>query len=383
MLSFLQRKKELIITHEDIVSHIEVDFSRLDKIGEDIRTEQEVLKEEINNHKKEKEQEQTEKKILDEKINKLIELNTTVVVQERELKNSKEKLKEKEEQYRVFLQNFKGIAFHVKLDGTPIFIHGLVEEITGYTTDEFFNGNLRWRKIVHKDDIDDLYKDNDKMRSIPGFIKEKEYRLVCKDGSIKWVHEVLQTIADPSGTPESLYGTLWDITEEKKIQRKLREQYELLNTVMENVDIMMWTKSDDGRYMTATNDFVKNFAKLDNKEEIIGITDLDIINIYRKKGGDNKFGEICMETDKFTIEKGETCRFIEMAKIDHKDVWFDVRKSPVKINSSIIGTVGTAQDVSETVPEIKSFIKSMIRKGKCEILKKDHIWWIKDKRNNH
>lgn len=252
MLSFLQRKKELIITHEDIiVSQIKVDFTRLDKIGANIRTEQEALKEEINNHKKERDQEQNEKKILDEKIGKLIELNTTIVRQE------------------------------------------------------------------------------------------------------------------------------------KKIQRKLREQYELLNTIMENVDIMMWAKGDDGRYLTGTNDFVKSFAKMNSKEEFIGKTDLDIINIYRKKGGVNEFGEICMETDKFTIKKGETCRFIETAKIDHKDVWFDVRKTPVKINSSIIGTVGTAQDVSETVPEIKSFIKSMIKKGKCEVLEENHVWWIKEKRNNH
>jgi len=383
MLSFLQRKKELIIVHEDIVGQIKIDFSRLDKIGEDIRTEQEVLKQEIDNHKKEKEQEQSEKKILDEKINKLIELNTTVVVQERKLKDSEKKLKEKEEQYRAFLQNFKGIALHVKLDGTPIFIHGLVKEITGYTTEEFLSGNLRWRKLVHKDDIENLYRDNDKMRSIPGFVKEKEYRLVCKNGSIKWVHEVLQTIVGPTGNPESLYGALWDITEEKKIQRKLREHYELLDIIMENVSVMMWAKGSDGRYMTATDNFVKNFAKLNNKEEIIGMTDLDIVNTYREKGGVHEFEEICMETDKFTIKRKESCRFIEVAKIDNKKIWLDVRKTPVKINGSIIGTVGTAQDVSETVPEIGSFIKSMTKKGKCEILKKDHIWWIKEKLNNH
>jgi len=383
MFDFLQRKKESIITRDDIVGQIKIDFSRLDKIGEDIRTEQETLNQEIDDHKKEKIQEKHEKKILDEKITKLIELNTTVVVQERELKDSKERLAEKEKQYFAFVQNFKGIAFHVKLDGTPIFIHGLVEEITGYTTDDFFNGNLRWREVVHKDDIENLYKNNDKMRTIPGFIKEKEYRLVCKDGSVKWVHEVLQTIPDSSGTPESLYGTLWDITKEKGIQRKLREQYELLDAVMENVDIMMWAKRDDGRYLTGTNDFVKSFAKMNSKEEFIGKTDLDIVNIYRKKGGVNEFGEICMDTDKFTIEKGKTCRFIETAKIDHKNIWYDVRKTPIEINGTIIGTVGTAQDVSETIPEIKSFIKSMIKKGKCEILEKNHVWWIKEKRNNH
>ncbi len=53
-------------------------------------------------------------------------------------------LRESEELYRSFVQGFQGIAFRSRIDFTPIFFHGAVEEISGYTEDEFASGNPRW-----------------------------------------------------------------------------------------------------------------------------------------------------------------------------------------------------------------------------------------------
>jgi PAS domain-containing protein len=58
-----------------------------------------------------------------------------------ERKQIEEALKLNEERYRSFVQKFKGIAYQAKMDWIPIFFHGNVEEITGYTEDEFVAGN--------------------------------------------------------------------------------------------------------------------------------------------------------------------------------------------------------------------------------------------------
>lgn len=47
-----------------------------------------------------------------------------------------EALRESEGRYRLFLQNFPGIAFRTDADLKPVFLHGNVEEITGYSTGE-------------------------------------------------------------------------------------------------------------------------------------------------------------------------------------------------------------------------------------------------------
>jgi PAS domain-containing protein len=63
---------------------------------------------------------------------------------ELERKIAVDALRESEKRYRSFVQNFKGIAFHGKMDFTPIFFHGAVEEITGYTERDFLDGKPRW-----------------------------------------------------------------------------------------------------------------------------------------------------------------------------------------------------------------------------------------------
>ncbi|KKK49237.1 hypothetical protein LCGC14_3137100, partial [marine sediment metagenome] len=40
---------------------------------------------------------------------------------------------------RSFVQNFHGIAYYRYMNFMPIFLHGAVKEITGYTEDEFIS----------------------------------------------------------------------------------------------------------------------------------------------------------------------------------------------------------------------------------------------------
>ncbi len=126
-------------------------------------------------------------------------------------------LRESEDRYRSFVQNFRGIAFRGKLDFTPIFFHGAAEEITGYTEREFLNGEPRWDQTIHPEDLAVLSTEDEKrLHSIPHYAYEREYRIVRKDGAVRWVHEVIQNICDDSGKPATLQGAIYDITEQKR-----------------------------------------------------------------------------------------------------------------------------------------------------------------------
>ncbi|MEN8262339.1 MAG: PAS domain S-box protein [Nitrospirota bacterium] len=137
-------------------------------------------------------------------------------------KNAKKELAESEYRYRSFVQNFQGIAFRGNMNFMPIFFHGAVEEITGYTEEEFVIGKPRWDQLIHSDDASNLKKSFEKVCHVPDYSTEREYRIMHKNGQIRWVHELIKNICDSSGKPVYVHGMIYDITVRKKAEEELK-----------------------------------------------------------------------------------------------------------------------------------------------------------------
>ncbi len=144
------------------------------------------------------------------------------------LMNEKKKLlvktQQSEEIYRSFVQNFQGIAFHGNMDFAPIFFRGHVERITGYTEKEFTNGKPRWDQVIHPDDLSKLKESIEKISSVPDCSIEREYRIMHKNGQIRWVYESIANICDNSGKPIYVQGVIHDITERKKMEEEVKKK---------------------------------------------------------------------------------------------------------------------------------------------------------------
>ncbi|MFC1523668.1 PAS domain S-box protein [Thermodesulfobacteriota bacterium] len=151
-------------------------------------------------------------------------------------KQTESDLEESETRYRSFVHNFQGIAFRGTMDFTPVFFHGAVEKITGYSEKEFISGNPTWDKIIFPDDLPQVLKHGEQMNHTPNFSYQREYRIVRKDGRIRWVYEMAQNICDDSGTPIFVEGTLYDITKRKQLEETLRTNTELISGIFNTVD---------------------------------------------------------------------------------------------------------------------------------------------------
>jgi PAS domain S-box-containing protein len=138
-------------------------------------------------------------------------------------------LTDSEQRYRTFVQSLQGIAFQRNFDFSLVFIHGTVEAITGHAEAEFGPGGLRWDQIVHPDDLQRLKEAVDLFRSIPGYQTEAEYRVLHRDGTVRWVREHAQSIGDGTGTPVLVQGTVYDITEQKRAESAIISANEKLN----------------------------------------------------------------------------------------------------------------------------------------------------------
>ena len=130
-------------------------------------------------------------------------------------------LKESERKYRSFIQNFHGIAFQVDENFVPIFLHGAVEEITGYSEEEFMS-RIKWKDIIHPEDLSLVLKGEENILSSPSTVYEEiEFRIKHRDGRIRWVNEIYQKIQRENKRPEFYQGTIYDVTERKETEKFL------------------------------------------------------------------------------------------------------------------------------------------------------------------
>lgn len=135
-----------------------------------------------------------------------------------EIKSSSEKLRESEELYRSFLQNFKGISFKLDRNFTLLLLEGAVEEITGYTEEDFLSGRIKIYDLIDPEDRPIFRKSVECMASSLYPIIEHDYRLKRKDGTSVWVHELVHDILDSSGERISIQGYVYDINQRKKAE---------------------------------------------------------------------------------------------------------------------------------------------------------------------
>lgn len=133
-----------------------------------------------------------------------------------------EKIKESEERIQLYLQNFRGIG--TQLDGNfiPVLLHGAVEELTGYTKEDFLSGKLRWHEIVVPEDRLGLQEKAQKLKNTQGMTVRHEYRIRKKNGEIRWIHGIAQNISE-LGNEELYQGMMYDITDRKKAEEALEK----------------------------------------------------------------------------------------------------------------------------------------------------------------
>ncbi len=169
-------------------------------------------------------------------------------------------LEESERRYRTFIQNFQGIAFRGTLNFVPIFFQGAVEKITGYTEAEFTSGSLTWDKVIFPEDLPEVMEHGEAMRTIPNYTSQREYRIVRKDGQIRWVHEKIQNVCDEADMPIYLEGSIHDITGRKKVEEQLKESEEQNRKILDTVDEGFVIVDRNYRILTANRGYCEQVS---------------------------------------------------------------------------------------------------------------------------
>ncbi len=134
---------------------------------------------------------------------------------------AKQKAEESELMYRSFIENFQGIAFKSGVNWHPEYFNGAVKEMTGYEANDFLTNKLKWKDIIHPNDLPGLLQENVQN---PGYKAEREYRIITKSGKVSWVHDYVQSFRNEKNGNIYLYGAIYDISVRKNAEIELDEQ---------------------------------------------------------------------------------------------------------------------------------------------------------------
>ncbi len=146
-------------------------------------------------------------------------------------------LEESERKYATLVSNLQGMAYSCLNDGnwTMQFVSAGAFELTGFKPEEFLgNRGVSYGKIIHQEDRNTVWETIQKtLKSRSKFTLE--YRIVTREGLVKWVQERGQGIFDESGALLGLEGFITDITGMKEAEKALEESEERYRLISEMI----------------------------------------------------------------------------------------------------------------------------------------------------
>jgi PAS domain S-box-containing protein len=134
--------------------------------------------------------------------------------------------------YQSLVEQITAVVFLDQVNGeqTTIYMSPRIEELTGYTAEEWCADPNIWTTTIHPEDRERLAKrDAESNQSEARFLEE--YRFVRRDGTIVWVKEDTNLVRDKEGNPLYWQGILLDITKEKEDEAALKRQLEELSVL--------------------------------------------------------------------------------------------------------------------------------------------------------
>lgn len=126
--------------------------------------------------------------------------------------------------FRTFIEQLPNmVVYTASLDesSTTRYVSPQVEQLLGYTQEEYAADPDIWAKRIHPDDSDRVMAEVARCRE-DGEEFVSEYRMIRKDGRVVWFHDEANVVRHSNGEPLYLIGVNTDITDRKRAEEALQ-----------------------------------------------------------------------------------------------------------------------------------------------------------------
>jgi PAS domain S-box-containing protein len=124
--------------------------------------------------------------------------------------------------YGALVEQIPAIVYQDKTDESwsTVYVSPQITTLLGVLPEEWTGESKLWSEMLHPDDRDRAIEEVD--RGIEsGEPYSVEYRMVARDGRVKWFQDTAVMLRDTDGNPAYTHGVMLDITERREAEERL------------------------------------------------------------------------------------------------------------------------------------------------------------------
>lgn len=218
----------------------------------------------------------------------------------------------------------------------PIYISPTFEAF-GYSLSEWAGDPNMWDRIIHPDDRDLVLNGTRKaMKQGKGI--DYEYRVVCKDGGIVWVHDRSCFIKNKSGELLCWQGVILDITDRKLTTDALKISESQYRRLFENANDIIYVHDLEGNYISINQAAEKIFGY--THEEAMSLNIKDITAPDHLKLAQQNLSK------KIKGSAGQTVYEVDCITKNGERVSLEVNSTVIMKGGSPVAVQGIARDIT-------------------------------------
>jgi len=178
-------------------------------------------------------------------------------------------------QANIVVENSPVVLFRWRAaEGWPVEMVSQNVSQFGYTAQELLSGAVPFASIIHPEDLNQVEREVRKYAAGGADSLRQEYRIVTKDGEVRWVADHAVMERNPEGQITYYQGIVMDITDCKRFEEDLSHSHNLMRYIIEHANSAVAVFDRELRYIYVSQRYLDDYRLKDR--DIIGKRHYDV-----------------------------------------------------------------------------------------------------------